>query len=99
MAIELVQHDVGLGVALQLDDDAHAVAVALVAQIGDALDQLVAHGLGDALDQLRLVDLVGHLGEDDRVAILADLLDVGLGAHDDRAAAGLVGGVACRRGR
>ena len=39
VAIELVQDDVGLGVALQFDDDAHAVAVALVAQLGDALDQ------------------------------------------------------------
>ena len=35
---ELVEHDVGVGVALELDDDAHAVAVALVAQVGDALD-------------------------------------------------------------
>ena len=42
VAVELVQDDVGLGVALQFDDDAQPVAVALVAQIGDALDQLLA---------------------------------------------------------
>ena len=78
VAVELVEDDVGLGVALQFDDDAQALAVALVAQIGDALDQLLADGLGDALDQLRLVDLVGQLGEDDRLAVLADLLDMGL---------------------
>ncbi len=77
VAVELVEHDVGLGVALQFDDDAQALAVALVAQIGDAVDQLLANGLGDALDQLRLVDLVRQLGEDDRLAILADLLDMG----------------------
>ncbi len=99
MAVELVQDDLGVGVALQLDDEAHAVAVALVAHVGDALDELVAHAFGDALLQLRLVDLVGHLGEDDRVALLADLLDVRLGAQHDRAASGLVGGMACRRGR
>jgi hypothetical protein len=33
--------------ALQLDDDAHAVAIGLVAQVGDALDRLLAHQLGD----------------------------------------------------
>ena len=31
-ALELVEHDIGDRVALELDDDAHAVAVALVAQ-------------------------------------------------------------------
>src|SRR3546814_8689117 len=49
VAIELVQDDVRIGVALQLDHDAHAVAVALVAQIGDALDGLLLDDLGDAL--------------------------------------------------
>ena len=92
VAIELVQHDVGIGVALQFDDEAHAVAVALVAHVGDALDELLAHAFGDALLQLRLVHLIGHLGEHDRVALLADLLDVVLGAQHDRAAPGLIGG-------
>jgi len=50
-AVELVQHHVGLGVALQLDDDTHALAVALVAQVGDALDPLLAHQLADVADQ------------------------------------------------
>ena len=70
-AIELVQHDVGHGVALQLDHQPHAVAVALVADLGDALDPLVAHHLGDALVQARLVFLVGDLGDDDRFAAAA----------------------------
>ena len=76
VAVELVQHDVGIGVALQFDDEAHAVAVALVAHVGDALDELLADAFGDALLQLRLVHLIRHLGEDDRLAVLADLLDV-----------------------
>ena len=37
-APELIEHDVGDRVALQLDDDAHAVAIGFVAQIRDALD-------------------------------------------------------------
>src|SRR3954453_11236790 len=47
--VELVQHDVRIGLALQLDDNANALAVALVANFRDALDALLAHDLGDAL--------------------------------------------------
>ena len=66
-AVELVEDDVGIGVALQLDDDAVALAVAFVADVGDALDALVAHQLGHLLDHRRLVHLVGNLGDDDRL--------------------------------
>ena len=88
---ELVEHDLRLAAALQLDDDAHAVAVALVADVADLVDDLVVHQFGDALDQLRLVHLVGNLGDDDRVFVLGDVLDGGLGAHHEAAAAGAIG--------
>ncbi len=91
-APELVEHHVGDRVALDLDDDAHAVAIGLVAQVGDALDALLANQLRDALDQRRLVDLVGDLADDQRLAVLAQLFDRDLGAHDDRAAAGCISG-------
>ena len=74
-AVELVQHHVGHGVALQLDDDAIALAVAFVAHVGNAFDPLLAHQLGDPLDHRGLVHLVGNLGDDDRFAVLADRLD------------------------
>ncbi len=92
VAVELVEDDVGDRVALELDDDADAVAIALVAQVGDALDQFLADDLGDALDHARLVHLIRYLGDDDRLALLAQLLDMGLAAHHDRAASGAVGG-------
>ncbi len=60
MAPELIEHDVGDRIALQLDDDPHAVAVRFVAQIGDALDLLLTDEFGDALDQRRLVHLIGN---------------------------------------
>ena len=74
--VEVVEDDLGHLAALQLDDDPHAVAIGLVAQVRDAFDRLLAHQLGDLLDQPRLVDLVRNLGDDDRllVALLA-LLD------------------------
>ena len=97
MAPQLVEHDFGGGVALQVDDDAHALAVGFVADVGDALDALVLGGLGDLLDQAVLADLVGDFGEDDRAAVAAAFLDMWRDAHHDRAAAGGVGAADARR--
>ena len=93
--VELVQHHVRHGVALQFDDDAITVAVGFVAQVGDAFDLLFLHQFGDALDHRRLVHLIGNLGDDDRFALLADRLDRDLAAHHDRAAAEVIGGSEC----
>ena len=90
VAIELVEDDLGIGVALQLDHHAITFAVGLVAQIGNALDALFAHQFGHLLDHRRLVHLIGDLGDDDMLAVTAHRLDAGDTAHDDRAAAGLV---------
>ena len=87
VAVELVEHDVGHGVALELDHDAIALAVELVAQRGDAVDLLLPPQLADALDHGGLVHLVGDLADDDRLAVAAQGLDLHLAAHDDRAAA------------
>jgi hypothetical protein len=91
---QVVEQDLRHFGALQLDDDAHAILVGLVSQPvrGDALDELVAHEISDALDQLRLIDLIGKLGDDDGLSVApAHLLDVRAGAHMQAAAAGLVG--------
>ncbi len=90
-AVELVEHHVGHGVALDLDHHAHALAVGFIADVGDALDALFAHQIGDALDHGRLVHLIGDLGDDDGFAVLAHLLDGDLAAHDDGAAPGMEG--------
>ncbi len=81
------QNDLRLFVALHLDHDAHAIAVAFVADVGDAFDFLVLDQLGDVLDQARFVDLIGQLGDDDVLPFLAALLDGGFGAHLERSAA------------
>ena len=70
---ELVEHDLRLGAALQLDHDAHAVAVALIADVRDVVDDLVVDQFGDALDQVGLVDLVRNFGDDDRLAIFVNV--------------------------
>ena len=91
VAVELVEHHVGHGVALDLHHHAHAVAVRFIAQLGDALDLLVAHGLGQGLHHARLVHLIGYLGNDDGFAVLADFLDGCAPAHDHRPAPGVIG--------
>ena len=63
--VELIEHDIGVDFAPDLDDHAHSVAVRFVAEIGDPLDAFVARELGDVLDHARLVDLVRDLGNDD----------------------------------
>ena len=97
--VQVVEHDRGHGVLAQLEHDAHAVAVGLVADVADALEPLVLDQLGDLLDQARLDHHVGDLGDDDRAAAALVLLDLGLAAHDDRAAAGVVGERGCPGGR
>ena len=51
--VEIVQHHFGLLAALQLEDDAHAVAVALVADFGNAFDLLLVDQRGGVFDQPR----------------------------------------------
>src|SRR5271166_1068478 len=85
--VKIVENDVGLLAALQLEHDAHAVAVAFIANFGDALDFLFVDQRGGGLNQPRFVYLIRNLGDDDGFAVLADLLGEGLGPHFDAAAA------------
>ena len=87
---ELVEHDLGVGVLLELDHDAHAVAVGLVAQVADARDPPLAHQVGDLLEQARLADLERDLGRHQAHAPGAALLDLDPRAHLDEAAPGRV---------
>ena len=89
--VELVEHNLRLRAALELDHDAHAVAVALVAHVADVVDNLLGHQLGDALNELGLVHLVRNLGDDDRLLFLGHVLNRHSGAHHKAAAAGFVG--------
>ncbi len=91
LLVEVVEHHLGHFAALELDDKAHARLVGLVLDVADAFDLLLVHQLGHALLQRLLVDLVGELVDDDRLALAAvDVLEVALGAHDHLAAAGAV---------
>ena len=85
---ELVDDDLGLLAALELDDNA-GVLVGLVAQVADAVDQLLRNEVGDARDERGAVHVVGDLRDDDLLHPALELLGVGLAAGADDALAGL----------
>ena len=91
MLVELVEHHLRDRVALELDHDPHPVAVGLVAQVADLGQLLLVVQLLDLEDQAALAvpaDLVGQLGDDDRLLALPDRLDVRLALEPHTAAAG-----------
>jgi hypothetical protein len=88
--VELVEHDLRVRAPLEVDDQAHALAVGLVLQVRDVLQPPRADELGDLLREPRLVDLVRQLRHDHALAPLAGLLDARDGADLDGAAPGQV---------
>ena len=88
MLIQVVEHYFGLLAALEFEHDAHAVAVALVADFGNAFEFLFVDQAGAVFDQAGFVDLIGELGDDDGFAVFAHLFRRGFGAYLDGAAAG-----------
>ena len=93
--VEVVEHNLRVGITAQFDHDAHAIAVAFIADVGDAFELLVVDELSDALNQGRLVGLIRQLGDDHRIAIGAPFglnrLDRRDTAHGDRTTAAGVG--------
>ena len=85
--VEVVQHDLRDGVALEHDHEPLAGAArCLVADVRDALHAAVLDELGDLQREVVGVDLVRQLSDDQADPVL-DLLDVDDRAHRDRAAA------------
>ena len=70
--VEIVEDHLGLLAALQLEHDPHTVAIALIADFGNALDLLFVHQAGRGFNEPGFVDLVRNLGYDDRLAVFAE---------------------------
>ena len=83
LLVQMVEHDFRHLAATQLDDRTHTGFVRLVAYLGDAFDLLLAHQLTHLDEQIRFVNLVGQLVDDDGLTItLADVFEMGTTAHD-----------------
>ena len=91
MAIELVQHDIANRVTPDLDNDPHAGAIGLIADVGNALNGLFADKLADPLQQLCLVHLIGDFRDDDGLPVLAVGHNFCACTHHHRPATGGVG--------
>ena len=87
---ELVEDDVGVGVAFYVYDDAHALSACLVVDVRDAVYFSFLDEVGDVLDELCFVYAVGYLGDDDFVVLLVGL-NLCLCSHDDASSSCLVG--------
>ena len=81
--VEIVDDDLRNGIALQLDDDAHAFLVRLVADIGDVIDLLLVDQPGNVLDQRRLVYVVRNLADDNALFPAFDFFNANAPAHFD----------------
>ena len=88
--VELVEHDLRVGVALEVDDEPDRVAGREVGHRADALDAAIVDEVAD-LDADRLHRrLERQLGHEDALTAVGVLFDLGGRAHADRAAAGAV---------
>ncbi len=90
LLVEVVQHDVGVGVALEVDDQRGLLVGRRVAHPADPVEVTGPHQLGDLLLNHLDGGLVRELGDDDAVSA-PTLFDLGDGAHLDGAAARPVG--------
>ena len=87
MLVQLIEDNVGIGIAAKLDDDTHPFAVAFVSKVGDAFYHFIANEFGDLFDKACFVDLIRDLCNDDAVFAVGHLFDVAFGTHLDRTAA------------
>ncbi len=88
---QVVEHHLGISITSKLNDDAHSVAITLIANIRNSFQFFIIHHLCDALDQCRLIGLIRQLSNDHRVTIGAtwrfNRLNLRHAAHGDRTTA------------
>ena len=86
----MIQYDLGIDIAPELNADTHALAVGLITQIGDAVDLFIFYKLGDLGDQTGFVNEIRKLRYNDPVLAVGHGLDIGDRADPDLASAGAV---------
>ena len=86
---QLVEQDIGIGVTLAVDNDAHTLTARLVVHISHTLYFMFVCQIGNIFHKVSLVDAIRNLSNDNLVMCLSTL-DFGLGTHDDASATSLV---------
>ena len=80
--IQLVQHHLGIGIAFQFIDDADALTVGFVTDVGDAVQLFVVDQVGRLLDHVGLIDLIRYRGGNDAFVAVV-FLDGGFATDHD----------------
>ena len=88
--IELVKNPLWLGATLELYDNAHTLAVGLVAHIRDGVDASFTMKGGNAFEQAGFVELIRNFVNDDRETSVANFFDSGGAAHGQVSTTGAV---------
>ncbi len=60
LLVEIIDHHLGVGITLQLNDHPHPVAIALIANISNTLKALVVNQLSNFFNHCRLIGLIGQ---------------------------------------
>ncbi len=96
---QVVEHDVGVGVALEADDQLGVVAGRQVVHAADAVQLAAVDQLGDPGGDGVHGGLVGQLADHDLSLTGLGLLYLGLGPHPNGSTARSIGVPGCRRAR
>ena len=91
LLVQVVQNNLWNSITLEIQDDAHALTVGLVAHVRDAFDFLLVDCLSNLLLEKTFVNLVRNFGDNKALATALDLLNVNLCADSNRTATSLVG--------
>ena len=67
--IQFIEDYIGVGVRFEFDDDAHALVIRLVVDVGDTVEFFLGDELGDIFYEFGLVDAVRNLTDDDRLMV------------------------------
>lgn len=90
MLIESVENDIGVCVALELDDDSHSLTVGLIADTRNSLYSLISYQIGDLFDKSGFVDLIRDFGDYDLLFAVAGFFYLGYGSYNNLSLAGAV---------
>ena len=88
MLVEVVNDNLGIAIALEVDDHA-GIFGALIAHITDAGEDFFIREVRDALHEFCAVHIVGDFGDDDLLASALDLGDPHASANTHGASTGL----------
>ena len=91
LLVQVIQNNLWNSIALEVQNNAHALTVGLVAHVRDAFNFLLVDCLSNLLLEKTLVNLVWNLGNNKTLTTTLDLLNVDLCADGNRTATSLIG--------